>query len=80
LSYCAKRGADVRYHDPHVHSIHHNGFAMTGEPDLDGALVAADCVVIVTDHSGYDWRTVARLARCAVDTRSLLPALSGNSV
>jgi len=53
---------------------------MTGEPELDGALVAADCVVIVTDHSGYDWRTVARLARCAVDTRSLLPALSGNSV
>jgi len=26
----------VYYHDPYVHSIHHNGFEMVGEPDLDG--------------------------------------------
>jgi len=48
-----QKGADMRYHDPHVHSIHHNGFAMTGEPELDGALAAADCTVRVTDPSCY---------------------------
>ena len=68
-----QKGADVQYHDPYVPTIHHNGFAMTGELDLDTALAAADCVVVVTDHSCYDWAAVARLARCAVDTRSVLP-------
>jgi UDP-N-acetyl-D-mannosaminuronate dehydrogenase len=30
--------ADVRYHDPYVLSIRHNGFEMAGEADLDAAL------------------------------------------
>ena len=33
-----QKGADVRYHDPYVPRIHHNGFQMQGEPDLDAAL------------------------------------------
>jgi len=28
-----QKGADVRYHDPYVPSIRHNGFHMQGEPD-----------------------------------------------
>jgi UDP-N-acetyl-D-glucosamine dehydrogenase len=63
------KGADVRYHDPHVPVILHNGQGFTSEPDLDQALHNADCVVIVTDHSAYDWSAVARQARLIVDTR-----------
>ncbi|MCL4272081.1 MAG: hypothetical protein KJZ72_21165 [Anaerolineales bacterium] len=48
------KGADVGYHDPVVPSIRHNGFAMMGALDLDAALAAADCVVVVTDHSCYE--------------------------
>jgi len=40
-----QKGAGVHYHDPYVSAIHHNGFAVTGEPDLGAAVAAADCVV-----------------------------------
>jgi hypothetical protein len=33
-----QKGADVRYHDPYVPAIRHNGYKMAGEPDLDTAL------------------------------------------
>ncbi len=64
-----QKGADVRYHDPYVPSIRHNAFALTSEPDLDAALDAADCVVVVTDHSWYDWDAVQKRAKAIVDTR-----------
>ena len=37
--------------------------------DLNAALTAAACVVIVTDHDAYDWASVRRAARLRVDTR-----------
>ena len=33
-----QKSADVRYHDPYVPCIRHNGFEMAGEADLDVAL------------------------------------------
>ena len=63
------KGADVRYHDPYVPVISHNGHDLTCEPALDAALDAADCVVIVTDHTVYDWTQVYAVARVVVDTR-----------
>jgi len=63
------KGADVRYHDPYVSCIQHNGFEMEGEPDLDAALAAADCAVVVTDHSSYDWAAIRRKVNLIVDTR-----------
>jgi UDP-N-acetyl-D-glucosamine dehydrogenase len=63
------KGADVRYHDPYVPVISHNGHNLTCEPALDAALDAADCVVIVTDHSVYDWPAVLEKAKLVVDTR-----------
>ena len=63
------KGADVRYHDPYVPVISHNGHDLTCEPALDPALDAADCVVIVTDHSVYDWPDVLAKAKLVVDTR-----------
>ena len=63
------KGADVRYHDPYVPVISHNGHDLTCEPALDAALDAADCVLIVTDHSVYDWPAVLAKAKLVVDTR-----------
>ncbi len=63
------KGADVRYHDPHIPALSHNGHGLTSEPDLDAALDAADCAIIVTDHSAYDWPAVLRRARLVVDSR-----------
>jgi UDP-N-acetyl-D-glucosamine dehydrogenase len=40
--------------------------------DLLPALERADCVVICTDHSAYDWEDVVARARLLVDTRNAL--------
>jgi UDP-N-acetyl-D-glucosamine dehydrogenase len=66
------KGADVRYHDPHVATLSHNNHTHVSEPDLDAALAAADCVMVVTDHSSYDWPSVRQRARLVVDTRHVL--------
>jgi UDP-N-acetyl-D-glucosamine dehydrogenase len=42
---------------------------MVGVTDLAAALAAADCVVVATDHSVYDWESVRHTARLLVDSR-----------
>jgi UDP-N-acetyl-D-mannosaminuronate dehydrogenase len=44
---------------------------MTCVLDLDAALQAADCVLVVTDHSIYNWEQIAQQARLIVDTRNV---------
>ncbi len=70
-----EKGATVEYHDPHVPSFHHEGMAMKGITDLDAALNIADCVVIATDHSDYDWAHIHRSVHSLVDTRRTLRQL-----
>ena len=50
----------------------HDGLTMTCVPDLDAALQAADCVLVVTDHLTYNWEQIAQQARLVVDTRNAL--------
>ncbi len=64
-----EKGAEVSYHDPHVPSFSYDELEMTSVEDLDAALTGADCVVIATDHSAYDWADVHEKARLLVDTR-----------
>ena len=68
------KGADVIYHDPHVPSFREDGHELHSEDDLDAALASADCTVIVTDHSDYDWDQIAEKARLVVDTRRAIKA------
>jgi UDP-N-acetyl-D-glucosamine dehydrogenase len=68
----AAKGATVEYHDPYVPAFDYNGLARTGVTDLAEALTAADCVVIATDHSDYDWAIIRDQARLIVDTRHVL--------
>jgi UDP-N-acetyl-D-glucosamine dehydrogenase len=66
------KGAQVAYHDPHVPAFQHDGMEMVSVADLATALGQADCVILVTDHSAYDWSLVKGLAKLIVDTRSVL--------
>jgi UDP-N-acetyl-D-glucosamine dehydrogenase len=67
-----EKGAVVSYHDPHVPHFHHEGMEMASAPDLDAALAEADCVVIATDHSAYDWEEIASKSSLVVDTRRVV--------
>ncbi|MBD0326501.1 MAG: UDP-N-acetyl-D-glucosamine dehydrogenase, partial [Pyrinomonadaceae bacterium] len=70
---------NVSYHDPFVSEVRFDDAhtEASGEPlssvELtDEELRAADCVVIVTDHSQLDYRRVTQLAPLVVDTRNAL--------
>lgn len=67
-----QRGAHVSYHDPHVTDLSHEGFDMESRELTGEMLSAADCVVVVTDHSDYDWDWIAGTAHLIVDTRNAL--------
>jgi UDP-N-acetyl-D-glucosamine dehydrogenase len=73
----AEKGANVAYHDPHVPSLKIDGLDMTCVANLPAALANADCVVVVTDHSAYDWTEVKSRAALLVDSRAAVrsPAL-----
>jgi len=69
-----RRGALVSYHDARVPVLETETFRLTslGDAELDKGLSEADCIVIATDHSTYDWETVRRQASLIVDTRNAL--------
>jgi UDP-N-acetyl-D-glucosamine dehydrogenase len=67
-----RRGAVVRYHDPHVPVLKEEDIDLTSVPLTPESLRAADCTVIVTDHAAIDYAAVGRHARVVVDTRNAL--------
>ena len=75
-----QRGAEVSYHDPYVSSLRREGMAMDSSPLTDAALAAADCVVVVTDHSAFDWAYIGAMARLIVDTRNALQGYAAQRV
>jgi UDP-N-acetyl-D-glucosamine dehydrogenase len=60
-------GAVVSYFDPHVPELPEQGLSSSS---LDGALEAADCVAIVTAHSGIDYVELTERAKLVVDFRN----------
>jgi len=67
-----QKGAQMIYHDPHVPAFEHEGMSMHSVTDLDAALAEADCVVIATDHSMYNWASIRQAVRLLVDTRHVV--------
>ena len=67
-----QKGAQVSYHDPYIKALNHEEIKMQSVSDLDSAVKAADCVVIVTNHSSYDYPKILADANLIVDTRNAL--------
>ena len=67
-----KKGALVEYHDPYIPHIHHeyDGWKMDSVKDLMQAVKAADAVVIVTNHTEYDYKAIVESAKFVFDTRN----------
>lgn len=65
-----ERHARVVYSDRHVPTLQFNGITCHSKPLSREELRAADCVLILTDHSDVDYALVAREAQLIVDTRN----------
>lgn len=68
-----QQGAHVEFHDPHVASFLEDGKTVHSVPLTAERLRAADCVMVVTDHTATDYGFVKQHARLVVDTRHVMP-------
>ena len=67
-----QKGARVSYADPYVPQLTLEGHKMTAVEVSPGSLAAADCVLILTNHSSFDYAAIAERAALVVDTRNAL--------
>jgi UDP-N-acetyl-D-glucosamine dehydrogenase len=67
-----QKGARVEYHDPYIPNIQHDNWRLQSVPDIEKAAIMADCVVIITNHSIYDYSGLLEEAKLIVDTRNAL--------
>jgi UDP-N-acetyl-D-glucosamine dehydrogenase len=65
-----EKEAFVSFHDPHITELCTDSIRLQGKTMDQRTLESADCVVIVTDHSSYDWQFVVDHSRLIVDTRN----------
>jgi UDP-N-acetyl-D-glucosamine dehydrogenase len=69
-----EKGAEVEYNDPHIPSLppmrKYPHLKKESQPLSGEYLASRDCVLIVTDHSVYDWPWVVEHAPLVVDTRN----------
>jgi UDP-N-acetyl-D-glucosamine dehydrogenase len=74
LELLQKRGALVSYNDPHIATLpptrRHPHLKLVSQDLTEGFLQSQDCVLIVTDHSTYDWRFILQHSSLVVDTRN----------
>ena len=76
-----KEGAQVSYHDPYFPFIGRGrkyDLQMTRAELQD--LAQYDCVVIVTDHSDYDYQRIVREAQLVVDTRNATRGIKSDKI
>jgi UDP-N-acetyl-D-glucosamine dehydrogenase len=66
-------GAHVSYHDPHVPELHEDGTTHESVKLTKSALAGADAVVILTDHSVFDYEWIFEHSRVLVDARHAVP-------
>jgi UDP-N-acetyl-D-glucosamine dehydrogenase len=71
-----KKGALVDYNDHHIAVLppmrHYPHLRMASQELTAVYLQSRDCVLIVTDHSAYNWSWIAEHAPLIVDTRNAL--------
>jgi UDP-N-acetyl-D-glucosamine dehydrogenase len=78
-----RKGAQVGYHDPHIPALppmrHYPHLRMASQELTEGYLRSRDCVVVLTDHSAYDWAWVVAHAPLVVDTRNATRGVAGRA-
>ena len=76
-----QRGAEVSYNDPYFPFVgrgRHYELNMSCAP-LEN-LGSYDCVLIVTDHSSYDFERIGREAQLVVDTRNAMKGIDSSKI
>jgi UDP-N-acetyl-D-glucosamine dehydrogenase len=78
MSLLRGKGAVVRYNDPHVPKIEHDGFVLESVSLTTEELASVDCVLVATAHSAYDPAFIVQNALLIIDTRNMTRNVSEN--
>jgi UDP-N-acetyl-D-glucosamine dehydrogenase len=73
-----RRGAKVSYSDPHVPALRLDGLNLEASPET--AAADADCVVVITDHSAFDYKGLVERASLIVDSRNALRGVTSSKI
>lgn len=65
-----EKGAIVAYSDPHVSRIMLDGRQVKSLPPRSSLIKKQDCVVLATDHSGFDYKKIQHNAKLIFDARN----------
>ena len=74
-----ERGAKMTYSDPFVPRIHLDGADIFAQ-DANAMAKVADCVVITTDHTNFNYAEVLANAKLIVDTRNALKGVVSDKI
>jgi UDP-N-acetyl-D-glucosamine dehydrogenase len=75
-----QEGAEVSFSDPFVPLLQTNGTRLDSVPLSEEVLSAADCVLVVTDHSSVDYEFIARHSNVVLDTRNAMKRILGTNI
>ena len=76
-----KRGAHVEYNDPFFPSVGKGRkYALNMTSTSLDRIPEFDCIVIVTDHSQYDYESIVRRSQLVVDTRNATRGIAAPNV
>jgi UDP-N-acetyl-D-glucosamine dehydrogenase len=67
-----RKGALVEYHDPYIPHLHHEaeGWHLDSITDLMKSVADAEAVVIITNHTTYDYKAIVDCAKFVFDSRN----------
>lgn len=74
------KGAIVSYSDPHVPELIEDGLSLTHVPVRETLEAGIDCVVLLTDHTDFNYSEIVHLAPLIVDTRNALSEFIGGNI
>jgi UDP-N-acetyl-D-glucosamine dehydrogenase len=74
------KGAKVSYSDPYVPTIREEGMELNETPVRQALEAGTDCVVLLTDHSAFNYPEIVHLAPVIVDTRNALRDFIGGNI
>jgi UDP-N-acetyl-D-glucosamine dehydrogenase len=74
-----QRGARITYSDPYVPTIRIENTEIHSE-NAEAMAGVADCVLIATDHTSFDYKGVVEKSKLIVDTRNALKKYSSEKI
>jgi UDP-N-acetyl-D-glucosamine dehydrogenase len=78
LSLLHRRGAVLSYTDPFVPELHEGDLRLHAVPEAQAR--GADCAVITTDHTAFDYAAIVKNCPVVVDTRNALKGIAAEHI